>query len=74
MSRGVNCWGCQDGKDKKKPNGRKEQCQCVMCHSCMTNEAIEQCRQTRSKESNLFCDHCEQLHGKYYRAKYGGSK
>jgi hypothetical protein len=42
-----------------------KRCQCVMRHSDMKENAIEQCYSPR--ESNLFCTWCEALHGDYWR-------
>jgi hypothetical protein len=69
----MTCWCALPGPPVE-PNGTKTRCQCVMCHDCKKDKAITQCRIQRSPESNLFCAGCEELHGEYYRAKYGGSK
>jgi hypothetical protein len=66
---------CHTKEGRYKPNGFMDQCQCVMHHSgCFMDKTIEQCHQPRHEESNLFCRHCEEMHGDAYRAKYGGSK
>jgi hypothetical protein len=49
-------------------------CVCVMCHDgCLVDRTIPQCGAQKKSDSN-FCQHCEDLHGDAYRAKYGGSK
>jgi len=52
------------------PNGKLDQCQCVMAHSDLTEGAIPQCMAARCVDSNLFCRHCEETHGEYWRKKH----
>jgi hypothetical protein len=49
------------------PNGDKEQCQCVMDHYTHVEGSIAQCNGPRWENSNIFCMHCEEMHGKVGR-------
>jgi hypothetical protein len=52
------------------PNGKLNQCQCVMEHSTLTEGAVAQCMASRCVDSNLFCRDCEDAHGEYWRKKH----
>ena len=50
------------------PNPRR--CQCVMDHQTLEEGGIAQCTSSRAPGANLFCKHCEQTHGEYWRKQH----
>lgn len=66
---------CHKSEGKWLPDKVEGRCQCTMCHSgCYLDNTIAQCRADKAPKSNQFCSKCENLHGKEYRAKYGGTQ
>jgi hypothetical protein len=50
------------------PNGDMRQCQCVNDHRGREG-GLAQCTGPRDEASDLYCEGCEQVHGKDYNAR-----
>lgn len=59
---------------KYEPNKDPKQCQCVMSHEDHVENAIPQCKAPKQPGNNLFCWHCEEMHGAYWREMHPEEK